>query len=258
MINAMRPLPYDIIFQVISHIDPCDTSTLSACSLTHSSWTLDAQRRRFHTVEIRKREDMRRWYEFHAKDRFIPCVRHLIYSGDKENPLTPHDFLDAYGGQFQSFDEVHTLELRHLAMGTFDLELFRLAFGHLGKTLKALLISDATLTLNTFLELLTIFPRLQSLGLDRFAITREYLQVPSELPPFRGTLNLSGPVNKYGLRFIEDLTRKLPNFSSVRLRLNLGYRATQYLLGIPGFAKHVTTMLLGYQDGKLCSLPPRE
>jgi len=140
--------------------------------------------------------------------------------------------------------------MRHLALGTFDLDSFKLAFGHLGKTLGALLISDATLTLNKFLELLTLFPRLKSLRLHRFTISREYLQVPSELLIFRGTLNLSGPVNKYGLRFIEDLTQILPNFSSIRLRLNLGYQATKYLLGIPGFANHVTTMLLGHQDGE--------
>ena len=258
----MRPIPYDIVFQVISHVDPCDATTLSACSLTHSSWTLDAQRRRFHTVEFRDREDMRRWDEFDEKDRFTPCVRHLIYSGDKENPLGPYDF-EAYDGQFQSFSEVDTLELRHLALGTFDLEWFRLAFGHLGKTLKALLISDATLTLNKLLELLTIFPRLQSLGLDRFTITREYLRAhylraPEELPPFCGTLNLSGPVNKHGLRFVEDLARKLPNFSLVRVRLNLSYHATLHLLQIPGFANHVTTMLLGYQDGKPGSPPAPE
>jgi len=246
----MRPIPYDVVFQIISHVDPCDATTLHACSLTHSSWTLDAQRRRFHTVEIRNREDMRRWDEFEEKDRLIPYVRHLIYSGDKGNPLGPRDFFEAYGGQFQSFENLHTLEMRHMALGSFDLDLFRLAFGHLGKTLQALLLSDATLTLNKFLELLTIFPRLQSLGLDRFTISREYLQFPSELPLFRGTLNLSGPVNKYSLRFIEDLTRTLPNFSSVRLRLNLGYQATRYLLEIPGLANHVTTMLLGYQDGE--------
>ena len=246
----MRPIPYDIIFQIISHVDPCDATTLHACSLTHSSWTLDAQRRRFHTVRIRNREDIYRWNEFEERDRFIPYVRHLVYSGDKENPLRPHDFFEAYEGQFQSFDKLETLEMRHLALGSFDLDSFKLAFGHLGKTLRALLISDATLTLNKLLELLTLFPRLQSLGLDRFTIIREYLHVPSELPLFRGTLNLSGPVNKYSLRFIEDLTRTLPNFSSVRLRLNLGYQATRYLLGIPGFANHVTTMLLGYQDGE--------
>jgi len=244
----MRPIPYDIVFQIISHVDPCDATTLHACSLTHSSWTLDAQRRRFHTVEIRNREDMRRWNEFEEKDGLVPYVRHLVYSGDKENPLGPRDFFEAYGGQFQGFENLHTLEVRHLALGPFDLDLFRLAFGHLGNTLRALLISDATLTLNKFLELLSLFPRLQSLGLDRFTIAREYLHIPSELPLFRGTLNLSGPVNKYSLRFIEDLTRTLPNFSSVRLRLNLGYQATRCLLEIPGFANHVTTMLLGYQD----------
>jgi len=251
----MRPVPYDIVFQVISHIDPCDSLTLSACSLTHSSWTLDAQRRRFHTVEILNREHMRRWYEFDAKDRFIPYVRHLIYCGNKGDPLGPHDFFEMYDGQFQDFDQLHTLEMRHLVLGSFDLDLFKLSFGHLGKTLRALHISDATLTLNKFLELLTLFPRLQSLGLERFTISREYLQVPSELPLFRGTLNLSGRVNKYGLRFIEDLGQMLPNFSSVRLRLNLGYHATRHLLEIPGFANHVTTMLLGYQDGKpgLCN-----
>ena len=43
----------------------------------------------------------------------------------------------------------------------------------------------------------------------------------------------------------------LPNFPSVRLGLALGYQATRYLLGIPGFANHATTMLLGYQDGEL-------
>jgi len=89
------------------------------------------------------------------------------------------DFLEAYGGQFQSFDKLDTLEMRYPALGAFDLDLCGLAFGHLGKTLRALLISDATLTLNKFLELLTLFPRLQSLGLDRFTISHEYLQLPS-------------------------------------------------------------------------------
>ena len=247
----------DIAPEVISHIDPWDTPTLFACSLTHTSWRLPAQRRLYHTVEIRSREDIRRWYEFDAKEKFIHYVRHLVYSGDEGNPLGPRDLSEMFGGQFLGFKEIHTLEIRHLTLGWFDLDLFRLAFGHLRKTLRALLIRDATVTLNKLLELLTLFPRLHCLGLDRFTVVREPFQALGELPFFRGTLNLSGPVDGYGLRFIEDLTRMLPNFPSVRLRLNLSYHATRHLLKIPSFPNHITTMLLGYQDGKPDSLSPK-
>lgn len=250
----MRPIPYDIAFEVFSHIDPRNTPTLLACSLAHPSWTLPAQRRLYHTVQIRNREGMRRWYEFDAKDKFIPYVRHLVYCGDEEDPLGPHDFLEMYGGQFLGFTKLRTMEIRHLALERFNPDSFRSVFGHLRKTLRALLISDATLTLSGTLGLLNLFPRLHCLGLDHFMIAPEPFQVPSEPPLFRGTLNLSGPVNERCLRFIEDLTWTLPNFSSVRLRLNLSHHATQQLLEIPGFANHVTTMLLGYQDGNANSL----
>lgn len=53
----------------------------------------------------------------------------------------------------------------------------------------------------------------------------------------------------------DELTRILPNFSSVQFQLNLGFHVTRHLLGVPGFAGHVTTMLLGYQDGQ-AGLPP--
>ena len=193
---------------------------------------------------------MRRWYEFVAKDRFTPYVRHLIYYGGRRSRLRPYDFLETYGGHFLDFKNLHTLEMRHLALERFDLDLSRLAFGHLGKTLRALLIRDATLTLNKFLELLSLLPRLHCLGLDCFTVIRGPFQALKKLPVFRGTLNLSGPVNKSGFRFIASLPRMLPNFPSVRLRLNLSYDITRRLLEAPGFAKNVTTMLLGYQIGK--------
>ncbi|KAF9645974.1 hypothetical protein BDM02DRAFT_3189225 [Thelephora ganbajun] len=246
----MRPIPwYDIAFEVISHIDPCDTPTLLACTLTHSLWTIPAQRRLYQTLKIRNGEGMRRWYEFDTNDRLTSYVRHLIYCGDEGNPLRPRDFLEMYGRQFLCFNKLHTLEIRHLDLEQFDLNSFMLAFGHLGDTLRALLIGNVKMSLNRFLELLSLFPRLQCLGLACFTIGREPSPVPSERPTFRGTLNLSGPVDKHGLRFITDLTRMLPNFSSVRLRLNLSYHATRRLLETPGLANNVTTMLLGYQDG---------
>ena len=247
----MRHTPWhDIAFEVISRIDPCDTATLIACSLTHPSWTLAAQRRLYRTLKIRNGAAMRRWYEFDAKDRFTPYVRHLIYYGDDATPLRPRDFLDMYGSQFSCFDKLDTLEIRYLELERFDPHLFRFAFGHLRNSLKALYIRDATMTLNKFLGLLSLFPRLRCLGLCHFTIGHEPSQVTNERPAFRGTLNLSGPVNEYGLRFIMGLTQNLPNFSSVRLRLNLSDRATRRLLEIPCIAKNVTTMLLGYQDGK--------
>jgi len=86
----MRPIPYNTVL-LVSRVDPRDATTLHACSLTHSSWSLDAQRR-FHKVEIRNWEDAHRWDKFDERDRFMPHVRHLIYSGDQR----PHDFLEAY------------------------------------------------------------------------------------------------------------------------------------------------------------------
>jgi len=153
------------------------------------------------------------------------------------------------------FNRLHTLEIQHLALERFDLDLFRLAFRHLGRSLKALLLRDATLTLNKFLEFLNLFPLLQCLGLDRFKVVRELSPAPKERPVFRGTLNLSGPIRKHGLGFIIDLTKMLPNFPSVRLRLNLSYHVTRRLLEIPHLANNVTTMLLGYQCGKSGSPP---
>ena len=247
----MRPIPWhDIAVEIVSHIDPSDTPTLLACSLTHPSWTLPAQSRLYYTLKIQNREDMHRWAQFGAKYRFIPYIRHLIYCGDQDDPLRPCDFLKIHGVKFIDFNKLHTLEIRHLALEQFDHDLFRLAFGHLGGTLRALLIRDATLTLNNFLEFLNLFPRLQCLGLDSFTIIQKPSPVPNERPIFRGTLNLSGPVKKFGLRFIMDLTRMLPNFSAVRLRLNLSYRITRRLLEIPVLANNVTTLLLGYQGGK--------
>ena len=254
-ISSMQPTPWhNIVVGIVSHIDPSDTSTLIACSLTHPSWTLPAQRRLYHTLRIKNREDMCRWGLFDVRDRFTPYVRHLIYCGDRENPLFPCDFLRTCGAKFRDF-KLHTLEIRHLALERFDVDLFMLVFGHLRETLRALLIRDATLTLNKFLEFLNLFPLLQCLGLDRFTVVREPSPFPSQRPIFQGTLNLSGPLKKYGLRFIMNLTQMLPNFSSVRLRLNLSYRATRRLLEVPRLANNVTTMLLGYQTGKL-DLPP--
>ena len=199
---------------------------------------------------------MHRWGQFGAKYRFIPYIRHVIYCGDQDDPLRPCDFLQIHGAKFMDFSKLHTLEIRHLALEQFDHDLFRLAFGHLGGTLRALLIRDSTLTLNKFLEFLNLFPRLRCLGLDNFTVVHNPSPVPSELPVFRGTLNLSGPVKKYGLGFIMDLTQMLPNFSAVRLRLNLSYHTTRHLLQIPGLANNVTTLLLGYQGGKLGLAPP--
>jgi hypothetical protein len=161
-----------------------------------------------------------------------------------------------HGMKFVDFNKLHTLEIRHLALERFDRHLFTLAFGHLGGTLRALLIKDVTLTLNKFLQFLNLFPRLQCLGLDSFTIVHKPSPVSNERPIFRGTLNLSGPVKRYGLRFITDLTQMLPNFSAVRLRLNLSYHTTRRLLEIPVLANSVTTMLLGYQGGKHGSPPP--
>jgi hypothetical protein len=252
----MRSIPWDdLASEIINNIDTRDTPTLLACSLTHPSWTLPAQRRLYRIVKILNREDMCRWSEFDAKDRFTSYVRHVIYYGNEENPLGPDELLEVDGGPFLGFNGLDTLELRHVALEVFDLDLFKLAFGHLGGTLRALLLKDARLTLNKVLELLNLFPRLHLLGLDCFTITPEYSQVPSELPGFYGTLNLSGPVDGDHIQFIEHLTETLPNFSAVRLRLNLSYPATRHLLGIPGFAKHVTTILLGHQYGKLDSPP---
>ena len=255
----MRSIPWhDIAVEVISHIDPSDTPTLLACSLTHPLWTHPAQRQLHNTLKIQNRKDMRLWDQFDAKDNLIPHVRHLIYCGDRDNLLRSYDFLKTRGGQLIGFNQLHTLEIRHLALDRFDPESLRLAFGHLGGTLRALLIRDATLTLNRFIELLNLFPRLQCLGLDCFTVVPEPSPPPSERPVFRGTLNISGPVKKYGLRFIMDLTQTFPNFSLVRLRLNLSYHATRRLLEIPGFAKNITTMLLGYQDGKPGSPPQQD
>jgi hypothetical protein len=240
---------HDIAFEIVSHIDPGDTAMLAACSLTHPSWTLAAQRRLYRTLKIRDGEAMRRWHEFAAKGKFTPYVRHLIYCGDTTNPLRPRDFLDIYGSQFLCF-KLDTLEMRYLELERFDHNLLRLTFRHLGGILKALHISDATVTLHKLLELLSFLPRLQCLALSRFTIGRETSQIPSTRPAFRGTLNLSGPVNERGLRFIMGLTQMLPNFHSVRLRLNLSYHATRRLIEIPGIATNVTTMLLGHQDGK--------
>ena len=252
----MRPIPWhDIAVEIISHIDPSDSLTLLACSLTHPSWTLPAQRRLYHTLQIQSREDMHRWSQFGAKYRFIPYVRHLIYCGDQNDPLRPCDFLKIHGIKFMDFNKLHTLEMRHLALERFNNDLFRLAFGHLGRTLRALLLRDATLTLNKFLEFLNLFPRLQCLGLDNFTIVHKPSPIPNERPNFRGTLNLSGLVKKHGLGFITDLTQMLPNFSGVRLRLNLSYHTTRRLLEIPVLANNVTTMLLGYQGGKPDSPP---
>jgi len=246
----MPPIPWhDIAVEIISHIDPSDTPTLLACSLTHPSWTLPAQRRLYHTLKIQNRKDMRRWYRFDAENRFTPYVRHLVYSGDQNDPIRPYDLLDIHGGRFMDF-KPHTLEIRHLALEQFDPGSLRSAFGRLGGTLRALLIRDTTLTLNKFIQFINLFPQLQCLGLDCFTVIRESSPPPRERPEFRGTLNLSGPIRRYGLRFIMELTQMLPNFSSIRLRLNLSYHTTRRLLEIPGVANNVTTMLLGYQDGK--------
>lgn len=237
-----------IVVEVISHIDPRDTTTLLACSLTHRSWTLVAQRRLYRTLNIRNGEAMRRWHEFDAKNRFIPYIHHLIYCGDKANALRPRDFLGIYGRQFLYFNKLDTLEMRYLELDRFTPNSLRMAFGRLGGTLRALYIRDSTITTNKFLQLLNLLPQLHCLGLSRFAIGRESSRFTGDRPTFRGTLNLSGPVSKRGLKFIVDLTRELPNFSSVRLRLNLSYRITRRLLEIPDIANNVTTMLLGYQD----------
>ena len=246
----MPPIPWhDIAVEIISHIDPCDIPTLLACSLTHPLWKLPAQRRLYHTLKIQNREDMRRWYRFDAGGRLMPYVRHLIYSGDQDHPLRPYDFLDMHGGRFMDF-KPHTLEIRHLALEQFDPGSLRSAFGGLGGTLRALLIRNTTLTLDNFLQFINLFPRLQCLGLDNFTVIHNPSPFSRERPKFRGTLNLSGPIGRCGLRFIMDLTQMLPNFSSVRLRLNLSYHTTRRLLEIPGVANNITTMLLGYQDGK--------
>jgi len=147
------------------------------------------------------------------------------------------------------FKRLHTLEIRRLALERFDPDLFRLAFGHLGETLRALLLRGATLTSNKFVELLNLLPRLHCIGLDCFTVARRPFRAPRKLPAFAGTLNLSGPVNEHSFRFMVNLPRILQNFSLVRLRLNLSYDATRRLLHVPGFASNVTTMLLGYQDG---------
>lgn len=247
----MRTIPWhDIAVEIISHVDTSDTPTLLACSLTHPSWTLPAQRRLYHTLRIQNREDMRQWDKFTAKARFVPHVRHLAYCGDRDDPLRPCDFLGMHHTKFMDFNKLHTLEIQYLALERFDLDLFRLAFRHLGRSLRALLLRDATLTLNKFLEFLNLFPLLQCLGLDRFKVVRELSPTPKERPVFRGTLNLSGPIRRHGLGFIVDLTQMLPNFPSVRLRLNLSYYVTRRLLEIPHLANNVTTMLLGYQCGK--------
>ena len=254
----MRPIPpwRAIAFEIVSHIDPGDTATLLACSLTHSTWTLAAQRRLYHKLRIRSRQAMRRWHEFDADNKFTPYVRHLIYYGDEINPLRPRDLLGVYGSRLLRFDKLDTLEIRFTELERFDLHLFRLSFGHLGGTLKALHICDATMTLSKILGLISLFPRLKFLGFARFQIGREPPAISSSRPSFRGTLSLSGPVDKRGLRFIMDLTRMLLNFSSVRVRLNLSYHVTRRLLEIPGFANNVTTMLLGCQDGRYRSLSP--
>jgi len=85
------------------------------------------------TIVFKHPKDMHRWDKFDEKDRFIPYVHHLTYSGDKEDPLRPHDFPEAYGGQFHSFDKLGMLEMRHLALGAFDLDSFRWCSGTSGK-----------------------------------------------------------------------------------------------------------------------------
>lgn len=245
----MRSNPWRVIVaEVISHIDPRDTTTLLACSLTHRSWTLIAQRRLYSTLNIRNGEALRRWHEFDAKNKLIPYIHHLIYCGDKAHSLRPRDFLGIHGRQFLYFNRLDTLEMQHLELERFTPNSLKMAFGHLRDTLRALYISDSTITTNKFLQLLNLLPQLHCLGLSRFTIGRESSRFTGDRPAFRGTLNLSGPVSKRGFKFIVDLTRELLNFSSVRLRLNLSYRTTQRLLEIPDIANNVTTMLLGYQD----------
>ena len=193
-------VPYEIVEMIIAHLAH-DLGTLKACSLTCRSW---------HTIVVPLLHyTFTFWWEgpvvstepeslsdLHEQGLLDLFTKIRVDSLDAEHSrFAPQAFSHGDLRHFSAFTNVHTLELRHVAIGLFvpDAELY---FGHLSPTLRSITLIDShchPLQLSNFLSL---FPNLDDIKIRnmspwRFRITTPDTElVPLSAPKLRGRLAL--------------------------------------------------------------------
>jgi len=99
--------------------------------------------------------------------------------------------LDLYPGHFASFTRLERLQIFNLSLRRFTATSMKRVFGPIGRFMRALVVKDVVLSMNSLLTFLIHFPRLETLHLgDNITMVPENKKQPPNLPNLTGELVL--------------------------------------------------------------------
>ena len=195
-------VPYEIVEMIIAHTAH-NLNTLKACSLTCRSWHTAAAPllnyafafRWRGPVVITKPESLPKLHKQGLLDLFT-TIRVDSFDGEFAR-FTPQAFSHRGLYHFSAFTKVHTLELRHVAIGLFvpGAELY---FGHLSPTLRSITLIDSHCHPPQLSHFLSLFPNLDDVEIRNTSrwvagtTAPDTELVPLSAPKLRGRLILHG------------------------------------------------------------------
>ena len=207
----MPDLPQELIDKIIDEVSQHgSTRNLRACCLVQKRWIEPSRRHLFKEVSLYVARDFRDWIRSIplGPDGLYHHVRSLTYRQDTV-VLGPRQLLDLYPGHFTSFVRLENLQIFNLSLRRFTSTSMKNTFGPVGRFMRALVVKDVVLTMNSLLMFLVHFPRLEILHLgDNLSVVPEKRKRPSNLPSLTGELGLISMGSVHG-PFVLELA-KLP------------------------------------------------
>jgi len=187
-----KRIPQELVDEVIDNLN--NPRDLRACSLVSSEWVDGSRRRLFANVGLDP-------WNFDQWRRNIPpgpngisaYVRSLTLRQTRSIVSLEPETLMAIMDHLTSFERLKALLLHDVNFDDlFDGRSLTQCFGHFGVSVKSLHLHGIRTGMGTMLFFISLFPNLNHLAIGSPILSSGEIEIPKEILPLRGTLQLSG------------------------------------------------------------------